>query len=153
MSRAQSRPGSRLATDRTDRSQEVDPVSPQQSLSFVDLTLEDIHNAIMAEDPSWNFQLEFWQAVLLGAAAPEFRCMQNRTLGFWAKSFSRWQVLRKQQEVSDRCTVAQLEKVFQGFARPRCLELGKLFGGVRSLSQVSFEKPLCPYRRSSQLVF
>ncbi|CAL1162281.1 unnamed protein product [Cladocopium goreaui] len=66
--------------------------------------------------------------------------MQNRTLGFWAKSFSRWQVLRKQQEVSDRCTVAQLEKVFQGFARPRCLELGKLFGGVRSLSQVSFEK-------------
>jgi hypothetical protein len=26
------------------------------------------------------------QAVLLGAAAPEFRCMQNRTLGFWAKS-------------------------------------------------------------------
>lgn len=141
MSRAQSRPGSRLATERTpDRSQEVDPVSPQQSLSFVDLTLEDIHNAIMAEDPSWNFQLEFWQAVLLGAAAPEFRCMQNRTLGFWAKSFSRWQVLRKQQEVSDRCTVAQLEKVFQGFARPRCLELGKLFGGVRSLSQVSFEK-------------
>lgn len=25
------------------------------------------------------------EAVLLGAAAPEFRCMQNRTLSFWAK--------------------------------------------------------------------
>ncbi|CAK9068206.1 unnamed protein product [Durusdinium trenchii] len=66
--------------------------------------------------------------------------MQNRTLGFWAKSFQRWQLLRKQQEMSDRCTVGQLEKVFQGFARPRCLELGKLFGGLRSLSGVSFEK-------------
>ena len=37
------------------------------------------------------------EAVLLGAAAPEFRCMQNRTLGFWAKSFGRWKALLKQQ--------------------------------------------------------
>ncbi|CAJ1397358.1 unnamed protein product [Effrenium voratum] len=109
----------------------------ERSLSFVDLTLQDIQVAILAEDPNWNFQTDFWQAVLLGAAAPEFRCMQNRTLGFWAKSFSRWQDLRKQQELDQRCTVAQLEKVFLGFARPRCLELGKLFGGLRTLSQVT----------------
>lgn len=136
------RPSSR-PSERVERSQVESPkeaVNPHQSLSFVDLTLEDIHAAIIAEDPNWNFQLDFWQAVLLGAAAPEFRCMQNRTLGFWAKSFQRWQLLRKQQEMSDRCTVGQLEKVFQGFARPRCLELGKLFGGLRSLSGVSFEK-------------
>ena len=141
MSRGQIRPGSRLSERNPEHGQEaLSPVSPQQSLSFVDITLEDIHSAIMTEDPTWNFQLDFWQAVLLGAAAPEFRCMQNRTLSFWAKSFSRWQLLRKQQEMSDRCSVSQLDKVFQGFARPRCLELGKIFGGVRSLSQVSFEK-------------
>eukprot|EP00913_Durusdinium_trenchii_P020245 g19019.t1 len=132
------RPSSR-PSERVERSQVESPkeaVNPHQSLSFVDLTLEDIHAAIIAD--AWREN----SAVLLGAAAPEFRCMQNRTLGFWAKSFQRWQLLRKQQELqmSDRCTVGQLEKVFQGFARPRCLELGKLFGGLRSLSGVSFEK-------------
>jgi len=120
------------------------PVSQDQpirrTLSFVDLSLQEIEKAILTEDPEWDFQVDFWESVLQGAAAPEFRCMQNRTLGFWIKSFKDWQELRKTQDLNDMATPQQLGQVFFGFAKPRCLELGKLFGGCRSLAQVSFEK-------------
>lgn len=63
----------------------------ERSLSFADCNVHQIGAAVLAADPSTKFDAAFWNTLLTGHPADEFRSFQNRTLGFWIQVFNRWQ--------------------------------------------------------------
>eukprot|EP00747_Dinoflagellata_sp_TGD_P113851 gnl/TRDRNA2_/TRDRNA2_171808_c3_seq3.p1 gnl/TRDRNA2_/TRDRNA2_171808_c3~~gnl/TRDRNA2_/TRDRNA2_171808_c3_seq3.p1 ORF type:complete len:665 (+),score=111.84 gnl/TRDRNA2_/TRDRNA2_171808_c3_seq3:36-2030(+) len=66
-----------------------------QTLSFADICVKDIQDAVASETPEWCPHSKFWTQVLLGDVSPFFKQLENQTLSFWMRFFNAWQGLKQ----------------------------------------------------------
>lgn len=62
-----------------------------RKLSFVNISVDDIKHAILAEDPEWQFSELLWYNLLMSDPDPSFKIFQNRTLQYWVRVYNAWQ--------------------------------------------------------------
>lgn len=105
-----------------------------RQLSFVDATVDQIRANIELEVPDWKFNGDFWQAVLAGQPATEFRVLGNRTLAYWIRAFNRWQA--RGRPAPGKLDLDSLEAVLM-IPKQRLKEVIKMFdpNGWRQLEQ------------------
>jgi Ca2+-binding EF-hand superfamily protein len=77
----------------------------------MDFSLNQMGNAISAEDPSWQFNAVFWHALLVGEPHTGFKPLQNRTLAFWVGCFNKWQAMRTAEGLPETINAIQLQEI------------------------------------------
>jgi len=100
-----------------------------RQLSFVDATVDQIRASIELEVQDWKFNTHFWQAVLAGQPAMEFRMLSNRTLAYWIRAFNRWQARGQPGNVPGKLDGEGLEAVLM-IPKPRIKDIVKMFDPI-----------------------